>query len=117
MALLFLTVLIAPALAAKRRAALDTTSAVAPAQWYCATNHWEEIMHFVNNWHGAMDLHGVDCFSASKKMTNCFQRRGFRCQPYDIQLSMEDDAASESGWWKMLILFLRVLLGHKKSAF
>ena len=92
----------------------DTTASVPASQWFYAQEHWSEIAWFVDHWRGPRDLHLLDCFGASQKMAKAWKRRGFKASAYDIKLSTDTmDIVTESGFYNLLLLCLRLFLSLK----
>lgn len=94
----------------------DTTSSADPSQWYVAESHWTDICRYIDCWQGPSDLHVVDVFGASRAISKTFARRHYRAAAWDIKLSGEMDATTESGWYSLLDLCLRMLPGALLAA-
>ena len=90
----------------------DTTSSVDPSQWFLAESHWTDICRYIDCWQGPSDLHVVDVFGASRAISKTFARRHYRAAAWDIKLSCDMDATTESGWYSLLNLRLRMLLDY-----
>ena len=89
----------------------DTASSVGPENWYYACDHWPNICQYVHAWKGCSDLHCVDLFSVSQQITKAFRRQCYRSVSWDIKLDPTHDISTESGWYGVLELCLRLFLG------
>ena len=88
----------------------DTTSSVEPSQWFLAQDHWLSIRSYVQKWQGPSDLHVVDVFGASQSIAKAWTRRMYRAASFDIKINESMDVTTESGWYSLLNLCLRMLL-------
>lgn len=88
----------------------DTTASVGPDAWFYAPDHLLEIQQFVDSWRGCPDLHAVDVFGASKSITRAFKRKLYKAEAWDIAIDRRDDIVTESGFYGLLHLCLRLFL-------
>ena len=95
----------------RKHSAEDTATTVDESAWYFAEEHLQDVIAFIQNYHGPRDTHMIDLFSASESGFDTFVRAGFRAQAYDITNDKQDDVTTEKGFYRMLRLFLGLLPG------
>ena len=89
----------------------DLVGVMSYIRWFRAEDHMVELKHFVDVQMGVLvrALHCVDCFGASGRIRQTWEKAGFSALGFDIKLSQGHDLCSESGLKTLLTMGLQKL--------
>ena len=80
----------------------DVSSTLDEKDWFIADDHEDELVDYMRAWQGVRNLHLIDLFGHSQRLTAAWQRKGYNAMPYDILLGgRSDDLCGKRGYLRL----------------
>lgn len=88
---------------------IDTASSVPWGQTFHAAKVVHDLEKYVDGWKGCQDLHALDLFGRSGRISTMWNGQGFRALAWDLALDSCMDITSRSGFGHLLECGLRLV--------
>lgn len=94
----------------------DMAASLPESEWFDASRYFPYLEAYCASWDQTQCLHLFDLFSASRKMSQAFGKRGFACKAFDIHTNTEQDILSERGFYAAIDMMMMLFGGRYDAA-